>query len=218
MPCCAPRPVPIMIAVGVARPSAQGQAMINTATALRIANVSAGCGPKAHHTAKVAAATTKTAGTKTAEIESASRWIGAFEPCASSTRRMMRASAESAPTAVARMCSSPVVFMVAPKTASPSLFSTGRDSPVSIDSSTAESPLMTSPSTEICSLGLTITTSPGCTAAIGISYSSPSSSTRASFGRSAISLRTASEVWPFARASSVRPRRINPMIAAAVSK
>ena len=33
MPSCAPRPVPTMIAVGVARPSAQGQAMIRTATA-----------------------------------------------------------------------------------------------------------------------------------------------------------------------------------------
>ena len=33
MPSCAPRPVPTMIAVGVARPSAHGQAMISTATA-----------------------------------------------------------------------------------------------------------------------------------------------------------------------------------------
>ena len=33
-PSCAPRPVPTMIAVGVARPSAHGQAMTSTVTAL----------------------------------------------------------------------------------------------------------------------------------------------------------------------------------------
>ncbi len=33
-PACAPRPMPTMIDIGVARPSAQGQAMISTATAL----------------------------------------------------------------------------------------------------------------------------------------------------------------------------------------
>ena len=32
-PACAPRPTPTMIDIGVARPSAQGQAMIRTATA-----------------------------------------------------------------------------------------------------------------------------------------------------------------------------------------
>ena len=32
-PACAPRPTPTMIDIGVARPSAQGQAMISTATA-----------------------------------------------------------------------------------------------------------------------------------------------------------------------------------------
>ena len=37
MPCSAPRPVPTMIAVGVARPRAQGQAMISTATAFSVA-------------------------------------------------------------------------------------------------------------------------------------------------------------------------------------
>ena len=33
-PACAPRPVPTMIDIGVARPSAQGQAMISTETAV----------------------------------------------------------------------------------------------------------------------------------------------------------------------------------------
>jgi hypothetical protein len=34
MPCCAPLPVPVMIDIGVASPSAHGQAMIKTAMAL----------------------------------------------------------------------------------------------------------------------------------------------------------------------------------------
>ena len=38
-PCCAPRADPTMIAVGVARPIAHGQAMMRTATALRMASV-----------------------------------------------------------------------------------------------------------------------------------------------------------------------------------
>ena len=34
IPACAPRPTPTMIDIGVARPSAHGQAMMSTATAL----------------------------------------------------------------------------------------------------------------------------------------------------------------------------------------
>ena len=37
MPCSAPMPVPTMMAVGVARPIAHGQAMMRTATAVSIA-------------------------------------------------------------------------------------------------------------------------------------------------------------------------------------
>ncbi len=36
-PACAPRPMPTMIDIGVASPSAQGQAMISTATAATMA-------------------------------------------------------------------------------------------------------------------------------------------------------------------------------------
>ena len=56
MPISAPLPVPTMIAVGVARPSAHGQAMISTATALSSAYVNAGSGPNASQTRNVPAA------------------------------------------------------------------------------------------------------------------------------------------------------------------
>jgi hypothetical protein len=45
-PTCAARPVATMIDIGVAKPSAHGQAMISTATALTTAYVHEGSGPK----------------------------------------------------------------------------------------------------------------------------------------------------------------------------
>ena len=63
-PLSAPLPVPTMIESGVARPSAQGQAMTSTATAETRAKVRAGEGPKSNQTTKVAIATKITAGTK----------------------------------------------------------------------------------------------------------------------------------------------------------
>ena len=51
-----------MIDVGVARPMAQGQAMIRTATALTRPKVRAGSGPKISQTAKVSTASAMTDG------------------------------------------------------------------------------------------------------------------------------------------------------------
>ncbi|MNN85341.1 hypothetical protein D3C81_2026160 [compost metagenome] len=101
-PSSAPRPVPTMMEVGVARPMAQGQAMIRTATALTRAKVSAGDGPKKSQAAKVSAATRKTAGTNHMVTLSTRAWIGSLEPWASSTMRMICESTVSPPTAVAR--------------------------------------------------------------------------------------------------------------------
>ena len=97
MPARAAAPVPTMMAVGVARPSAQGQAITRTATAL--SSASAGLPAMAHQPAKVTSAITSTTGTKMALTWSTSRWIGAFEACAPSTSRTMRASVVSAPMA-----------------------------------------------------------------------------------------------------------------------
>ena len=52
-----------MIDIGVARPSAQGQAMISTATAFTNAWASRGSGPQMAHTANVMTAIRMTAGT-----------------------------------------------------------------------------------------------------------------------------------------------------------
>ena len=70
-PSCAPRPVPTRIAVGVARPSAHGQAMISTATAA--VNAAATDPPANSHAASVTAAMPSTTGTNTADTRSARR-------------------------------------------------------------------------------------------------------------------------------------------------
>ena len=63
-PKVAPLPVAVMMDMGVARPSAQGQAMISTATALMMAKPMAGGGPARAHTMKVMMAIATTVGTK----------------------------------------------------------------------------------------------------------------------------------------------------------
>ena len=70
-------------------------------------------------------------------MRSASRCTGALPDCASVTSRAIWASAVSAPTRVARTTRRPPALTVAPATSSPGCFSTGTDSPVSSDWSTA---------------------------------------------------------------------------------
>ena len=72
-PASAPRPVPTMIDIGVARPSAHGQAMIRTATAFTSAWARRGSGPKSAQTTNVTTATSMTTGTNHAGHRSASR-------------------------------------------------------------------------------------------------------------------------------------------------
>ena len=73
MPSCAPRPVPTINAVGVANPSAHGQAMINTATAAVNAVVALSVAAAVSQNPRVPNASAITIGTKIAEIRSASR-------------------------------------------------------------------------------------------------------------------------------------------------
>ena len=70
-PNCAPRPVPTRSAVGVASPSAHGQAMMRTATAA--VNAKVGSSPASSQPTRVARAKTITIGTKTAATLSARR-------------------------------------------------------------------------------------------------------------------------------------------------
>ena len=206
-----------MTAVGVARPRAQGQAMTSTETKFRSARLKTGSGTRKYQTTKVTRPIPKTTGTKTDATLSARRWIGAFEPCASSTRWMIRASAVSAPILVARKVKLPVRFIVAAKTSGPASLTTGMLSPVSIDSSTVECPETTMPSVGIFSPGRTRIRSPFRTPSMGMSLSTPSRTTRAVLGFSPTSRWMACDVLPLAFASSSRPRMIRVTIKAAPS-
>ncbi len=201
MPAPAARPVPTMMAVGVANPRAQGQAMISTATAVCSAMVSRwSAGARKYQATKVTRASTRTTGTKIPATRSANFWIGALLPWACCTRRTICCSTVSLPTLVARMRKEPVLFSVAPITGSPGLRTTGSGSPVSMLSSTADEPSMTTPSTGTFSPGRTRTTSPTRTSSIGSSPSLPSRSTRAVRGCKAIRARILPRVRLVARA------------------
>ena len=89
IPMVAPLPVPTTIAVGVARPIAQGQAITRTATVVIMAVFNDRDGSNMNHAQKVRSAIKRTTGTKIPEIWSASLCIGAFEFWASSTSLMI---------------------------------------------------------------------------------------------------------------------------------
>ena len=114
MPNCAPRPVPTISAVGVASPSAQGHAMISTATAA--VNAVDTAAPETIQNPRVATARAMTIGTKTPEIRSASRCAGALPFCACSTSRAICASCVSEPTRSAWTTRTPSTLTVAPTT------------------------------------------------------------------------------------------------------
>jgi hypothetical protein len=106
-----------MIEVGVARPMAQGQAMMSTATPATSAWVRPG--PKASQTATVTAAMAITTGTKTRGDPVDEALDRQRADCACSTMRMICDSVVSRPTRVARKVSAPVPFTVPPVTSAP---------------------------------------------------------------------------------------------------
>ena len=176
-PAWAPLPLATMIDMGVASPSAHGQAMMRTATAETIACARRGSGPTESQSRKATAATRTTAGTNQAATRSAVRWMGARLRCASATISTMRASSVSAPTRSARMIRAPAPFTVPAISGSPGVLSTGMGSPVTIDSSTVPCPSITTPSTGTFSPGRTRSRSPGCTLSSVTSSSTASRST-----------------------------------------
>ena len=123
----------------------------------------AGGGPKIAQAMNARIATPTTAGTNQPATRSTSLWIGARERWASATIWTIWASMVSLPTRSARMTKLPDWLMVPPLTRSPSVFSTGIGSPVSIDSSTVLRPSSTTPSTGILSPGRTRSRSPTAT-------------------------------------------------------
>ena len=222
-PNSAPLPVPTIIAVGVAKPNAQGQAITIIDIKIIRANIKGGVGrltysPKIHQPKKEKVATPITKGTKILETLSTKRCIGAFDPCASITRWTIFDRTESLPKCVARILNAPVLFKEPPITISSGFLSTGTLSPLIIDSSMDEAPLMIIPSTGIFSPGLTVMISPCTTSITGISISTLSRSTLAVLGCSPINSWIALEAFVFAFASSNRPIKTSVIIITEESK
>ena len=219
MPCSAPLPMPTMMAVGVASPSAQGQAMMSTVTKANRPCVKPSDGASVHHKANERRAMPMMAGTNMAAMRSTNRCTGALLPCASCTMRMMWASTVSAPTFSARKRNEPRWLMVPANTCDPSRLATGTGSPLSMLSSMYELPETMVPSTAIRSPGRTETVCPRCRSSMLISRVSPRSSTMVTVrGCSPMSLRMAVEVLPLALSSKSRPNRIKAMMMLAASK
>ena len=134
----APRPVATMIDIGVARPSAHGQAMISTATALTSAVDPARLGAEQAPDEEASAARWRPRRARTSRRRG--RPGAASAPASAAPARPSARSAR-APSASRRArsasTSAPVVLSVAPISLSPGRLSTGSGSPVSIDSSTA---------------------------------------------------------------------------------
>ena len=196
IPICAARPLPTINAVGVASPSAHGQAMMSTATAA--VNAFSASPSKNNQAANVAALITNTTGTNTLLTLSAKRCTGAFVACASRTNFAMRANVVSEPTRVARTIMRPFRFTVADVTEAPTATSTGTLSPVTMLMSMLDAPSVTTPSAAIFSPGRTTTKSPSRTTEAGIDTSCPSRSTFAYLAPNAIRLRNASPAECFA--------------------
>ena len=159
-----------------------------------------------------------TTGTKTPAILSAWRSMGALELVASSTRRMMLASAVSSPTAVASMANQPRWLTVAPVTRSPTPFSAGTGSPVMADSSIEAEPSRMMPSTGTDSPARTTTMSPTRTSSVATSTSWPLRRTRAVLGARSMSALMAEVVLPLARASKYLPSVMSTRMVPAESK
>ena len=196
MPICAARPLPTISAVGVARPSAHGHAMISTATAAL--NAASVCLPADSPNTSVRNEIANTTGTNTALTLSATRCTGAFVACASRTSLAMRAKVVSEPTRVARTSRRPFRFTVAAVTESPRETSAGTLSPVIMLTSTEDAPSSTVPSTAIFSPGRTTTMSSTRTTDAGMDTSTPSRSTVACLAPSASNARSASPAECFA--------------------
>ena len=217
IPILAPRPVPTINAVGVAKPRAHGHAITTTETAK--INACASVAPrKTYHTKKVAIAKIKTTGTKISETRSVKFWIGAWLFWAFFTNSTICANMVSLPTLLALKTKVPVLLIVEPITWSPTFLVTGMLSPVTIDSSIVEEPDSITPSTAIFSPGRTRIWSPTATSLSGTLTYFPSRSTSASLACKLTSFSTASEALFRIFSSKTWPNKTKVVTNAALSK
>src|SRR5690625_7205817 len=113
-PWVAARPVATIIDIGVARPSAQGQAIISTATALTRPCAQLGDGPQNPHTNNEIMAMTTTATKKEPDTTAANRCLAARERYACETVCIICDSTVAPPPFSPRFASATPVSHVTP--------------------------------------------------------------------------------------------------------
>ena len=163
-------------------------------------------------------AITRTTGTKIPETLSATFAMGALEEEAILTLSIILFITVSFPTFRALHLRDPLTFIVDENTLSPRPLSTGRLSPVRVDSSKAPFPSSMIPSTGTLEPGRRMKVSPVLISAVLTSTSFPSLMTMAVSGERDINAFNRDVVLPLLLASSIFPRVIRARIMAADSK
>ena len=199
----AARSVAIETTSGMASPRACGQAMTRTVT---VRTTAASGKPRSVQTMAVIAPAPRANQNSQPAALSAMRCAFDEEFCASATSLWMPANAVSSPTAVIRIRSAVSVDTVPATTWAPGPRLTGRDSPVTMDSSTSAVPSTISPSAGIRPPGRTITKSPTVSSEGETRTISSPSMRSASSGRRAASDSSADVVCASDRISNQWPR------------
>lgn len=147
------------------------------------------------------------------------RCIGALERWACATIWTICERTVAEPTCSARITMAPDVLSVAPISLSPTRLVTGKGSPVSMASSTALLPSVTTPSTGTFSPGRTRNKSPSWTCVSSTSSSVPSGwMRRAVLGARPSRDLMAADVCDRALSSSIWPSKVREIMTAAASK
>src|SRR6056300_64280 len=159
------RPDTAVVTAGTAKPSAQGQVMINTAAAM-FRDIRKSCEYRYHQT-KLSADRICTPGAYSCAALSAIEVYFDRPLSAMATSWEIFANDVSWPTAVARNSKGPVKFTSPARNSDPMVTNSGRVSPVKMDRSISDCPWITTPSNGILAPVRRMTVSPTCTCDMG---------------------------------------------------
>ncbi|SHW48473.1 Uncharacterised protein [Mycobacteroides abscessus subsp. abscessus] len=180
-------PIAATTVTGTEIAKAHGEAATSTT---RARSIQVAGSPSTLPSTAISAAAIMTPGTSGLAMRSAKRWEAPLRDCSASTMRTMRASELSSAVVVTSTSSTPVPLIDPANTSSPGPASTGTDSPVMAETSSAVRPCPMMPSVATRSPGLTSIRSPIRNSVGATTISVPSRSTVASSGTSDNSARS----------------------------
>ncbi len=178
-PCLLAAPIAATTVTGMEIASAHGEAATSTT---RARSIQVPGSPNKLPRPAMSAAAIMTPGTRGLAMRSARRWLAPLRDCSASTIRTIRARELSSAVVVTSTSSTPVPLIDPANTSLPGLASTGTDSPVIAETSSAVRPVRITPSVAMRSPGLTSIRSPTRSSEGATTVSLPSRSTVASSG------------------------------------